>query len=196
VKVGVKIGAWRYMLCFAKRREVRSPRRPLGVAGEGRSMNLKSALLALAMSLTIPIATADEAVWPKNSASEVSTFATILRFQIYADHCSGEMPQLAAKFDSLMKNLSSRIEGMSISLLASADFNGMKDQVVPVEIMDALKHSFHDLAHNVERLDAATCSKTLLDFVDLDDESLKSSLTANLTAVQNMSQKFEKTHAR
>ena len=161
-------------------------------------MNFKNTVfLALAMPLTSPVATAAEPVWPKNSVSEVSTFATILRFQIYADHCSAEIPQLEAKFDSLMENLSGRIQRMSVSLLATAEFSGVKDELVPGEIMDALKHSFHDMAHNVESLDAASiCSKTLLNFADMDDEALKLSLTANLTAVQNMSQKIEEARAR
>lgn len=154
-------------------------------------------LLVLAMPLAISAATAAEAVWPKNSASEVATFATILRFQIYADHCSDQTPELAAKFDRLMENLSRRIQSISTSLLSSAEFNGMKDDLVPVEILDALEHSFHDLAHNVERLDAASgCSKTLLNFDDMDDEALTASLTANLKAVQNMSQKIESERAR
>lgn len=157
----------------------------------------KIVFLVFAMPLTIPVATAAEAVWPENSASEVATFATILRFQIYADRCSGEIPQLEAKFDRLMENLSHRIQSISTSLLASAEFNGMKDDLVPVEIMDALKHSFHDMAHNAERLDAASvCSNTLLNFGDMDDEALKASLTANLTAVRNMSEKIGKERAR
>lgn len=160
-------------------------------------MNFKNTVfLPLATVLTISVATAAEAVWPKNSASEISTFATILRFQIYADYCSGEIPQLEAKFNSLMENLSIRIQSISISLLASDEFKGMKDKLVPVEIIDALKHSFHDVTHNVERLDAASmCSKTLQNFGEMDNEALKSALTANFTAVQNMSQKLEKARA-
>jgi glutathionylspermidine synthase len=161
-------------------------------------MNVKkTVLLALATAMTISVATAAEAVWPKNSVSEISTFATILRFQIYADHCSGEIPQLEAKFNSLMENLSSRIQSISTSLLASGEFNGMKDKLVPVEIIDALKHSFHDVTHNVERLDAASiCSKALQNFGEIDNEALKAALTANLTAVQNMSQNLEKARVR
>lgn len=158
---------------------------------------MNSAYLALAMTLTISFAAADEAVWPKNSASEVATFATVLRFQIYADHCSDKLPELAVKFDLLMESLSSRIEKLSLTVLATDEFNGMKDQLVPVEIFDALKHSFHDVTHNVERLDAASiCSKTLQDFGDMDDEALQSTLVANLKAVRNMSQNFAKERAR
>jgi hypothetical protein len=161
-------------------------------------MNFKnSVFLALALALTISVATAAEAVWPKNSASEVATFATVLRFQIYADHCSDKIPQLEAQFDSLMESLSSRIQKLSMILLATDEFSGMKDTLVPVEIFDALKHSFHDVTHNVERLDAVSiCSKTLQNFGDMDDEALQSALAANLTAVQNMSQKLENERAR
>jgi hypothetical protein len=161
-------------------------------------MNFKnSVFLGLALALTISVATAAEAVWPKNSASEVATFATVLRFQIYADHCSDKIPQLEAQFDSLMESLSSRIQKLSMILLATDEFNGMKDTLVPVEIFDALKHSFHDVTHNVERLDAVSiCSKTLQNFGDMDDEALQSALAANLTAVQNMSQKLENERAR
>jgi hypothetical protein len=161
-------------------------------------MDFKNRLfLALAMAHTVSVATAAEAVWPKNSASEVATFATVLRFQIYADHCSDKIPQLEAQFDSLMESLSSRIQKLSMILLATDEFNGMKDTLVPVEIFDALKHSFHDVAHNVERLDAASiCSKKLQDFGDMDDEALHSALAANLTAVQNMSQKIQNDRAR
>jgi hypothetical protein len=161
-------------------------------------MNFKNTVfLALSMALTISVARADEAVWPKNSASEVATYATVLRFQIYADHCSDKIPQLEAKFDSLMESLGSRIQKMSMILLATDAFNSMKDKLVPVEIFDAIKHSFHDAAHNVERLDAASiCSKKLQDFGDMDDEALQSALVANLTAVQNMSQKLENERAQ
>jgi hypothetical protein len=161
-------------------------------------MDFKNRLfLALAMAHTVSIATAAEAVWPKNPASEVATFATVLRFQIYADHCSDKMPQLEAKFDSLMESLSSRIQKMSMNLLATDEFNGMKNQLVPVEIFDALKHSFHDVTHNVESLDAVSiCSKTLQNFGDMDDEALQSALAANLKAVQNMSQNLETERAR
>lgn len=153
--------------------------------------------LALAVALTISVASAAEAVWPEHPASEVATFATVLRFQIYADRCSGEIPELGAKFDSLVESLRDRIQGISTRLLASDEFKGMKDKVVPVEVIDALKHSFHDAEHNVERLDATSiCPQALRDFGDLDDEALEFSLTANLTAVHNMSQKLEEARSR
>lgn len=152
---------------------------------------------ALAVALTIPVASAAEAAWPENPASEVATFATVLRFQIYADRCSGEMPELGAKFDNLMKSLRDRIQGISTSVLASDEYHGMKDKVVPVEVIDALKHSFHDAEHNVERLDVTSiCPQALRDFGALDDEALKLTFTANLTAVHNMSQKFEEARTR
>lgn len=121
----------------------------------------------------------------------------MLRFQIYADRCSGEIPELGSKFDSLMESLRDRIQRISTSVLASDEFNGMKDTSVPVEVLDALKHSFHDAAHNLERLDAeSTCPKALRDFGDLDDEALKLTFRANLTAVHNMSQKLGEARTR
>ncbi len=61
----------------------------------------------------------------------------------------------------------------------------MKDKPVPAEIIDALKDSFDDARHNVERLDAAsTCPKTLQNFREIDDESLMSGLTQVLTAIR------------
>ena len=152
---------------------------------------------ALAVALMISVASAAEAAWPENPASEVATFATVLRFQIYADHCSGGIPELGAKFDSLMKNLRDRIQRISTTVLASDEYHGMKDKVVPVEVIDALKHSFHDVEHNVERLDVASvCPQALRDFGDLDDEALKLTFTSNLTAVHNMSLKLEEARTR
>jgi hypothetical protein len=156
---------------------------------------LRKLLFVLAVPLVIPVATADEAVWPGSSVGEVSTFATVLRLQIHAEHCSAEIPQLAAQFDSLVHDLDSRIRKISASLLASAEFRDVKDEPVPVEIMDALKHSFHDMEHNVARLDAAACTRTLRDFGATDDASLVTSLTANLTGVQRMSQNIDKARA-
>jgi hypothetical protein len=154
-------------------------------------------IIALAMALTTSAATAAEEVWPKNSASDVSIFVTILRFQIYADHCAAKVPQLKPKFESLMEDLNSRIQGISKGLLASEEFMGMKDKQVPVEIIDALKDSFDDVKHNFERLDAASiCPKTLQNFRDMDNEALISGVTANFTGVQNMIQRMEKEGAR
>jgi len=149
------------------------------------------------MALTTSVATVAEEVWPRNSASDVSIFVTILRFRIYADHCSAKVPQLKPKFESLMDDLNSRIQGISKGLLASEEFIGMKDKPVPVEIIDALKDSFDDVKHNVERLDAASiCPETLQAFSDMDNKSLVSGLTVNLTGVQNMIQRMEKEGAR
>ena len=158
---------------------------------------MKSVITALAIALTTSVATAAEEVWPKNSASDVSIFVTILRFRIYADHCSAKVPQLKPKFESFMEDLNSRVQGISKGLLSSEEFMGMKDKPVPVEIIDALKDSFDDVKHNFERVDAASiCPKTLQDFSELDNESLISGLTANLTGVQNMIQRMEKESAR
>jgi len=96
-----------------------------------------------------------------------------------------------------MEDLNSRIQGISKGLLASEEFMGMKDKPVPVEIIDALKDSFDDVKHNFERLDAAfICPKTLQNVSDMDNESLISGLTANLTGIQNMIQRMEKENAR
>src|SRR6186713_2635299 len=121
------------------------------------------------MALTTSVATAAEEVWPKNSASDVSIFVTILRFRIYADHCSAKVPQLKPKFESLMEDLSSRIQGLSKGLLASDEFKSIKGKPVPVEIFNAIKDSFDDVNHNVDRLDAPSiCSMTLQDFGEID----------------------------
>src|SRR5689334_1512844 len=117
-----------------------------------RSINLtKSIIVALAMALTTSVATAAGEVWPSSSASDVSIFVTILRFRIYADHCSVKVPDLKPKFESLMEDLNGRIRGISKGLLASEEFMGMKDKAVPVAIIDALRDSFDDVKHNVER---------------------------------------------
>lgn len=152
--------------------------------------------IALAILLVAPVSSASEVVWPKDSASDLSIFVALLRFRIYADHCSAKVPQLKPKFESLMENLNSHIQGISKGLLASDTFKGMKDKPVPAEIIDAFKDSFDDVKHNFERLDAASiCPKTLQDLGEMDDESLKSGLTDILTAVQNMTRKLEKESA-
>jgi hypothetical protein len=121
----------------------------------------------------------------------------LLRYRIYADHCSAKVPQLKPQFESLVEDLSGRIQEISMRLLASDVFKGMKDKPVPDEIVDAFKDSFDDLTHNVERRDAnSTCQKTLQNFRDIDDDSLKSGLTETLTAVQNMTRNLEKTRVR
>jgi len=156
-----------------------------------------SLFITLAVALTTSVTIAAEPQWPKNSASDVSVFVTMLRFRIYADHCSANVPELKPMFESLMENLNNRIHGVSKALLASDEFKGMKERPVPVELIDALKDSYHDLQHNFERLDAASvCPKTLQNLGEMDDESLRSGLTANLTAVLNMSQKLDKSNAR
>ena len=182
-----------------------SPNRGTGAAQlkrqamlRGSSINLtKAVIIAMAIALHTSVATAAEEVWPKNSASDVSIFVTILRFRIYADHCSAKVPRLKPKFESLMEDMNSRIQGISNGLLASKEFMGMKDKPVPVEIIDALKDSFDDVKHNFERLDAASiCPETLQAFSEMDNESLMSGLTVNLTGVQNMIQRMEKASAR
>jgi hypothetical protein len=155
------------------------------------------ALIALSIVLTISAAPAAEAMWPKNSGSDLSIFVTSQRYRIYADHCSARIPQLKPQFESLMENLNNRIQGISKGLLASDLFKGMKDMPVPAAIVFALKDTLHDAEYNVERQDAAfICPKTLQNLSEMDDESLKSELTDTLTAVQNMTRNLEKASAR
>ena len=160
----------------------------------GQSVNFRvSVFIALAIVLTASVASAAEAVWPKNSASDLSIFLTMLRYRIYADHCSAKVPELKPKFDGLMHDLSSRIQGISQGLLASEMFQAMQGKPVPMEIIDAFKDSFNDSKHNLERHDAASiCTETLRKFGEEDDESLKSGLTDILTAIQNMIRNLEK----
>jgi hypothetical protein len=122
---------------------------------------------------------------------------TMLRFRIYADHCSAKVPQLAPKFENLVESLNNRIHGVSKGLLASDMFKGMTDKPVPADILDAFKDSFDDVRHNIERLDAASiCPQKLQTFGEMDDDALTSDLTAALTAVHNMIQKLEQQSAR
>lgn len=164
----------------------------------GKCMDFRnSAFIALVIALTASASSAAEAVWPKNSAGDLSIFVTLQRFRIYADRCSAEVPQLKPRFESLMESLDSRIHGIANDLLASDVFKGMKDKPVPAEIIDALKDNFDDAKHNFERQDAASiCPKTLQNLGEMDDESLKSGLTEILAAVQNMIRMMEKQGAR
>ncbi len=163
----------------------------------GKSANPRRSLfIALAIVLTSPVSAA-EVVWPKNSASDLSIFATLQRFQSYADHCSDKVPQLKPKFEILMENLNNHIQGISRVLLASDVFKGMKEKPVPAEIVHALEDNVDDAKHNFERLDAASiCPKTLQSLGEKNDESLKSDLTEMLAAVQNMIRMREKQDAR
>jgi hypothetical protein len=107
------------------------------------------------------------------------------------------VPQLKPQFESLVEDLSGRIQDISTRLLASDVFKGMKEEPVPEEIVAAFKDSFDDLTHNVERRDATSiCPKTIQSFRDIDDDLLKSGLTETLTAVQNMTRNLEKTRVR
>jgi hypothetical protein len=152
----------------------------------------KSSLLALVIALTAAVVPAAEAVWPRSSASDLSVFVTMLRYRIYAERCSVEVPKLKPEFDSVIEGINSRIHDISNRLLASDGFRDMKSKPVPAQIIEALKDSFHDLSHNVERLDAVSiCPKTLKDFRGADEESLKSSLTVALTSVKNMIQRLD-----
>ena len=157
-----------------------------------RAFSSHSGFWALVIILIAPFASAAEAAWPEDSASELSVFLTMLRFRIYADHCSAQVPKLKPEFNSLLENLDSRIQGISKSLLAFDVFRDMSNKPVPTDIVNAFRDSFDDMKHNVERRDAASlCAEKLQTFKELDDDSLKSGLTGILTAVQKMSRNLE-----
>lgn len=149
------------------------------------------AVAALALVLGMP-AHADERVWPSAAAGEFSLFVTLLRFQIYEEHCASSVPELKPEFEIRVQSLGRRIQAISIGLLGSEEFRDMKDRPVPTEIVDAFKDSFHDTRHNFERRDAASlCPETLQRLDRMTDESLKAGLTAALTAVRNMMRNLE-----
>jgi hypothetical protein len=158
---------------------------------------MRGAVAALAIIFATSIAPAAETVWPKDSASDLSIFVTLLRFRIHADHCSAKVPQLTPQFESRLQDLGNRIAAISKILLASDAFKGMKDKPVPAEIIDAFQDSFDDTKHNIERQDAASvCPKTLQSFAAIDDGSLKSDLAGTLTALGKMIQNLEKQHSQ
>jgi hypothetical protein len=148
---------------------------------------LAKAFIAFAIVLTASFASAAEAVWPKSSASELSAFATVLRFQIYADHCSATAPQLKPQFELLMEEIHRQIQGTLKRVLASAEFKGQKDMPVPAEIVNAIKDSFEDMKHNFERKAVADiCTSTLQILREMDDAALQADLKEMLTSVRNM----------
>lgn len=158
---------------------------------------MKHVFIAIAMLLAASATPAAEAVWPKNSASELSIFAVLQRYRIYADHCSARIPRLKPEFEGLMDKLGSRIQGIATGLLASGAFKDMRDKPVPAHIVLALKDLLHDAEHNFERQDSGfICPKTLQDLGEISDESLKSDLSVTLTSVQNMTRNFEIANAR
>jgi hypothetical protein len=161
-------------------------------------MNVKnSAVLAIALLVMASVASAAETTWPTNSASDFSIFVTLQRFRIYADQCSDKVPRLKPKFDRLMESLSSHIHGISMSLLSSDVFKGMKTKPVPAAISFAFKDSLEDARHNFERQDADSVCPTKLQYLgEMDDESIRSDLTQTLVAVQSMIQNLEKESAR
>ena len=117
---------------------------------------------------------------------------SLLRFRIPAEHCSAQLPDLKPEFQSLTEDLESRIQVVAKDLLASDTFKGMKDRPVPAPVVNALKDSFHDMQHNVERRDAPSlCPETLQTLRKVDDATLKSGLAVILTAVLKMSQNLE-----
>jgi hypothetical protein len=153
--------------------------------------------IALSIVFTLSGASAVEPVWPTNSYSDLSIFVVLQRYQIYSDHCSVRLPGLKPQFETLMQNLTNRIQGISKSLLASDVLKGMKDKPVPAAIVFALKDTLHDAEHNVERKDAAViCPDTLRNLGEMDDASLKAGVLETLTAVQNMTRNLEEESAR
>lgn len=159
-----------------------------------RTCAVSALTLAAVLVSTVPAAEPD---WPRDSASDLSVFLSTLRFRIYADHCSAVLPELKVKFDSIVTDLGARMEGISRDLLASDMFKDMKDRPVPPEIVDAFRDSFDDMKHNLQRADAASvCPMTLQSFGEMDNASLKASLTQTLTALQTMSQRLEEQRAR
>ena len=153
----------------------------------GNSVSIRRAVLIVFAAATASVVLAGENPWPKNSASDMAIHVTLLRFQIYADRCSARVPLLKPEFEGLMENLTGRIQRLSRDLLATDEFRDMQDKPVPVEVLDAFKDSFEDMKHNFERQDATSiCPTTLRSVGELDDDSLKSSLTLALTAIQNM----------
>jgi hypothetical protein len=160
-------------------------------------MNLRNSLyavLAIASSAVVPAAQHE---WPKSSASELSVFATLQRFRIYADHCSAGIPRLKPDFDSLMENLGRRVGDMARDLLATAMFRDLVGKPVPEEVIFSLEDAFHDVGHNIQRQDAASiCPKALQNLRDVKDETLKSELAASLAAVRNLIRNLENEGAR
>lgn len=158
---------------------------------------MKSTFIALTIVLVTSVAISAEAVWPNNSAGDLSIFVTLQRYRIYADHCSASIPQLKPKFESLMEDLSSRIQGVSKVLLASDAFKGMKDKPVPAEIVFALRDILSDTEHNVESKDAAAiCQKTMQSLSEMDEKSLGADLSVTLSGVQKMIGNLEKEDVR
>jgi hypothetical protein len=157
----------------------------------GSGASKRPVLIALAIAMTASSAALAEEAWPSSSASDVSVFVTMLRFRIYAEHCSAKVPGLGPEFESLMENLGLRMGRISERLLASADFKGMKGKPVPARIIDAFRDSFEDMKRNLERQDAASvCPKSLRTFGKMDDVSLEADLATTMSAVQNMSRKL------
>jgi hypothetical protein len=154
---------------------------------------VRRGVVALAIVLTTSAASAAEAAWPKDSASDLSEFVTLLRFRIYADHCSARVPRLKPQFESVLEDLDNHLHAISKDLLASDVFKGMKDQPVPVEIINAFQDSFDDTRHNFERQDAASvCPTLLLNLGEMNIDSLKSDLAQALTAIRTMIRNLEK----
>ena len=96
-----------------------------------------------------------------------------------------------------MKDVESRIQGISKSLLSSSAFKGVSDGEVPSEISFAFKDSLDDERRNFERKDAETlCPQLLQKWGAMEDESITSELTQTLLAVQSMTRNLEKAGAR
>ena len=156
----------------------------------------KLASASIAIAWIASVAFGAEAQWPDRSASDLSIFVTLQRFQIYADYCSVSVPGLKPEFDGIMERLSRHIQRISKDLLSSDRFREMKDKPVPADIVFSFKDLLDDARHNFERRDAeSVCPKTLQDLGEMDDESLKADLAQIFASVQNMIRNLEKTAA-
>lgn len=151
---------------------------------------LVSAFIAIAWISSV--ASSAEAQWPDRSASDLSIFVTLQRFQIYADYCSVSVPGLKPEFDGIMERLSRHIQRISKDLLSSDRFREMKDKPVPAEISFAFKDSLDDARHNFERQDPGSiCPRTLRTLAEMDDVSLESDLRQTLAAIQSMTRNLQ-----
>lgn len=142
-------------------------------------------------------ASAAELALPKDSASDLSLFLAVHRWQVYADHCSAKVPRLEPEFDSLMQKVRGRLQEISERLLASDEFRGMREKAVPEQIIFALDHGVHDSEENFKRQDAVSvCPEILQTLGKTDDESLQSGLAEILKSVQTMTENLERQSSR
>jgi len=161
-------------------------------------MNLtRPVAIVLASVAAASVASSAEAVRTTRSVSDLSIFVTLQRYRIYADRCSTKSPQLKPEFDSLMQDLDDRIRAIANGLLSTTAFKGMNGKSVPDQIGFAFADSLDDAKHNVARQESESfCRKSLKEFAEIDDGSLKADLTQILIAVQKMTRNLETESAR